>query len=134
MQAFCSCTSLFTQPHICLKFQNKGNALIPSVQRSVAGMVLLPQSPTEDGHRGGHPWQPQLSDAVSMMPKNDWFRGSGRCSLTVEAQPLPHLGEETLAGCEMELNKVIPKVVVRPVTFLPYLVIEEFTAWTFCCI
>lgn len=63
-----------------------------------------------------------------MMPKNDWFHGSGQCSLTAQrgGETLSHLGEETLAGCELLLNKVIPRVIVRPVT--PLLsVIEEFT-------
>lgn len=32
---------------------------------------------------------------------------------------LPHLGEEAVAGCEMLLNKVILRVMVRPVTQSP---------------
>lgn len=32
---------------------------------------------------------------------------------------LPHLGEDTVAGCEMKLNKVTPTVIARPVTHLP---------------
>lgn len=75
----------------------------------------LPGPPVEDGHRGGRPWRPRLSDAVAMMPENDWFHGSGRCSLTARGGgTLPHLGEETLAGCEMLVNKVIARVTVRP--------------------
>lgn len=47
---------------------------------------------------------------------------------------LPHLGEETLAGCEMLVNKVIARVTVRPCQPPPHphppplFVIEEFTA------
>ncbi len=82
-------------------------------------MALPPRSPVEGGHRGGRPWRPRLSDAVSMMPKNDWFHGSGQRSLTAHGETPPHLGEETVAGCEMLLNKVIPRVILRPVTRLP---------------
>lgn len=64
---------------------------------SVAERALTsPVPPVEDGHRGGRPWRPRLSDAVSMMPGNDWFHGSGRCSLTAQGETLPHLGEEAL--------------------------------------
>ena len=47
---------------------------------------------------------------------------------------LPHLGEEALAGCEMLLNKVIPRVIVRPVTCHPPTTtpFEEFTAGASC--
>lgn len=76
----------------------------------------LPRSPVEDGHRGGRPWRPRLSDAVAVIPKNDWFHGSGQCSPTAQGETLPHLGEEALAGREMLLNKVVPGVMVRPVT------------------
>lgn len=44
---------------------------------------------------------------------------------------LPHLGEDTLAGCEMKLNKVTPTVIARPVTHLPP-AIEEFKARALC--
>lgn len=79
-------------------------------------MALPPRSPAEDGHRGGCPWRPRLSNAVSMMPKNDWFHGSGQCSLTAQGESRLHLGEETLAACEMLLNRVIARVIVWPVT------------------
>lgn len=79
-------------------------------------MALPPRSPVEDGHRGGCPWRPRLSNAVSMMPKNDWFHGSGQCSLTAQGESRLHLGEETLAACEMLLNRVIARVIVWPVT------------------
>lgn len=79
-------------------------------------MALPPRSPVEDGHRGGCPWRPRLSNAVSMMPKNDWFHGSGQCSLAAQGESRLHLGEETLAACEMLLNRVIARVIVWPVT------------------
>lgn len=79
-------------------------------------MALPPRSPAENGHRGGCPWRPRLSNAVSMMPKNDWFHGSGQCSLTAQGESRLHLGEETLAACEMLLNRVIARVIVWPVT------------------
>lgn len=58
----------------------------------------------EDGHRGGDRRRRRLSVAVSVTPENDRLHGS-----------LTHLGGETLAGREMELNKVTPEVTVRPV-------------------
>lgn len=105
-------------------------------------MALPLWSPADNGHRGGRPWRPRLSDAVSMMPKNDWFHGSGQCSLTARGEILPHLGEETLAGCEMLLNKVIPRVTVRPVTrhlppprhwgiYSPCATYGEYRAWIY---
>lgn len=97
-------------------------------------MALPPWSPVADGHRGGRPWRPWLSDAVSMMAKNDWFHGFGQCSLTAQGETLPHLGEEAVAGCEMLLNKVISRVTVRPVTHPPPSAIEEFTARASCYI
>lgn len=64
-----------------------------------------PPSHSEDSHGGGGQRRPRLSVAVSVTPENDRLLGS-----------LTHLRGETLAGCEMEPNKVAPEVTVRPVT------------------
>lgn len=64
----------------------------------------------EDTH-GDHdcqllfPWRLRMSSFTDL-----WQRGGTGGT---------HLGGQTLAGCEMEPNKVAPKVIVRPVTPLP---------------
>lgn len=58
----------------------------------------------------------------------EWLASWIRTVLSDSAggETVPHLGEETLAGCEMLPNKVILRVIVRPVTRPPP--IEKFTA------
>lgn len=76
---------------------------------------LLSRMVTGEDTHGDHscqmlfPWCRRM--IVFMDPDGAlWQRGG---------KTLPHLGEDTVAGCEMKLNKVTPTVIARPVTHLP---------------
>lgn len=73
---------------------------------------LLSRMVTGEDTHGDHscqmlfPWCRRM--IVFMDPDGAlWQRGG---------KTLPHLGEDTVAGCEMKLNKVTPTVIARPVT------------------
>lgn len=48
--------------------------------------------PVEDGHEGARPW---LSDAVSMMPQNDWLHGCWQSALTARRRKKKAAAPET---------------------------------------
>lgn len=66
-----------------------------------------------NGHRGDCPWWPRLSDAVFMMPKNDWFCGVGKWALTRSGKSCHTWEKKTLAACEILVNRVTRKVMIR---------------------